>query len=243
MTRNQTLAWLHLLAALTFAAAPIFVPFSGFDPSLYPIPQNNPPAQPAGYAFSIWGLIYLWLIVSALFGVLQRPEDPHWVSVRPPLIGSLVLGTLWLPVANVSPLWATALIWAMLLLAIQALQKAPVADRWLLRAPLALYAGWLTAASWVSIALVGAGYGILFGQDAWALIVIAGALLMSAAILVQIKLIPAFAAAVIWALVAIGVKTTQTSPAIALVAGLGAMALALVLVLSNHTSIIDDADQ
>ena len=47
------------LAALAFAASPLLVPgFGGFDPNRFPVPQENPPVQPAGYAFAIWGLIY-----------------------------------------------------------------------------------------------------------------------------------------------------------------------------------------
>ena len=30
--------------------------FGGFDANQFPVPQVNPSVQPAGYAFSIWGL-------------------------------------------------------------------------------------------------------------------------------------------------------------------------------------------
>jgi len=48
-------AILVLIAALAFAITPFLSPeFGGFDPNLYPMPQDDPPVQPAGWAFSIW---------------------------------------------------------------------------------------------------------------------------------------------------------------------------------------------
>ncbi len=65
---------------------PFFTPeFGGFDPNLYPVPQEYPPAQPAGYAFAIWGLIYVWLIAHGAFGLFARAKDPVWDAGRPPV--------------------------------------------------------------------------------------------------------------------------------------------------------------
>ena len=66
---NRSWAILVLIAAIAFALSPVIFPgFAGYDADLFPIPQENPPVQPAGWAFSIWGLIYLWLILGALEG-------------------------------------------------------------------------------------------------------------------------------------------------------------------------------
>ncbi len=49
-----------LTLTLAFFAAPFLTePFSGFRDDQLPVPQSNPPLQPAGYAFAIWGVIYL----------------------------------------------------------------------------------------------------------------------------------------------------------------------------------------
>ena len=70
---------LVLLASLTFALAPFLSPdFVGFDPDRYPIPQVDSPVQPAGWAFAIWGLIYLALILHAVAGVIRHKGDEHW---------------------------------------------------------------------------------------------------------------------------------------------------------------------
>jgi len=152
---------LVLIAALAFAVAPFLSPeFGGFDPESYPVPQRNPPVQPAGWAFGIWGLIYLGLVVHAAFGVFAHRFDAAWDRGRPALILSLAVGAIWLPVALVSPVWATVLIWVMLVGALMSLsQSNGAAPEWAARWPVALYAGWLSAASFVSIGLLLAGYG------------------------------------------------------------------------------------
>lgn len=197
---------LVLLAALAFALSPLLsTGFNGFAPDQFPVPQIDPPVQPEGYAFAIWGLIYLWLVAGAVFGVWDRATDPDWEPMRPALTVSLLIGAGWIPVAQLSPLWATLLIWAMLISAVVALMRAGKADHAWLRAPIALYAGWLTAASSVAAGLMLAGHGILSAQMA-AYAGITLALVLALAIQAMRRDTLAYPAAVIWALVGVGVS-------------------------------------
>lgn len=207
---------LTLLAALAFVLSPLVSgSFGGFDASAFPVPQEEPPVQPAGYAFAIWGVIYLWLLVHAAFGAWARRGDPAWAPTRLPLTISLAVGAFWIPVANASPLWATLMIWVMLLPALAALLAAGRADRWLLRVPLGLYAGWLTAASCVSVGLVLAGWGIV-GQVAAAWIALAlAAAIAAAAIRGGAGL--AYAGAAAWAFVGVAVQNWPGAPLLAAV--------------------------
>lgn len=199
-------AVLLLAAALAFAAGPLFSTFDGFDPALYPVPQVDPPAQPAGWAFAIWGPIYLWLLAHAAFGLARRRHAPEWDAPRVPLAASLAVGAPWLWVAGFSPLLATAMIWAMLAGALAAvLRTTAQADRALLLPPVALYAGWLTAASCVSVALVLAGWGWA-GEVTAAWIALALALVIGAAVQWRLARAPEYGAAIVWALVAIAVE-------------------------------------
>ena len=236
MLSHRAYVILTFTAAVAFAFGPFVVSFDGFDPNAYPIPQDRPPAQPAGYAFSIWGVIYLWLLASTGFGLFARPDDPEWIPTRPPLFISLTIGAIWLPVAELSPIWATILIWVMLISALIALLKTPEKDRWLLRAPIGLYAGWLTAASSVSVALLGAGYGILFGQIIWAVIAIALAFTIAMNIITTRKSHGTYAFAVAWALVAVIVQNLSSAPLIAALAGLGAIAVAGLFIYVNRAA-------
>ncbi|MEJ6391435.1 hypothetical protein [Gymnodinialimonas ulvae] len=163
--RARLWAILCLTAAIAFAIVPVFAnPFGGFDADRFPVPVDTLPIQPAGWAFSIWGPIYLWLIASTGYGLLKRDDDARWTDHRPWLFASLAIGAAWIPVANASPIWASVLIVIMLLTALVALQKAPLIERVWARWPIGLYAGWLTAASFVSLATLAAGYGITSPQ-------------------------------------------------------------------------------
>lgn len=225
---NRLSAIVVLLAALAFVLAPFYTPpFSGFDPTQFPVQIPDPAVQPASYAFSIWGVIYLWLVLHAAFGLWRRVDDPGWQRVRPPLIIALVLGTIWLAIATSSPGWATGVILVMAVTALAAFLMAPTEpDRWLLSAPTGMFAGWLTAAASVSTGILLAGYGVL--GDTEAALVILGAVLMVALIVQSRKRrMPIYGLTIVWALV--GVVVTNW-PGNMLVAGTAAGGVVLMLI-------------
>ncbi len=231
-------AWLTLIFTITFVTSPAFSsPFSGFARDRLPIPQVNPPVQPAGYAFSIWGLIYGWLVVSAVYGVLKKGTDGTWDGARMPLIVSLAAGTPWLAIANRSPVWATVLIFVMAASAITALTRTPDTDgRWL-RAPVAIYAGWLTAASFVSLGSSAAGYGLLTDSLGWAFIAIGLALVVALGVQRAVPRAAAYGGTVIWALVGIMVANQADPLGVTLLAGTGILALAALLLSQRRAGV------
>lgn len=228
-------AILLLVAALAFAAAPWFgESFAGYDPEDFPVPVRDPVIQPAGYAFSIWIVIYVWLILHAAAGLLLHAEDPLWDRVRWPLIGSLVLGVAWLRVAAVNPVIATVVIWAMLGFAlIAALRARGGHDRWLLPAPIAVYAGWLTAAASVSLGIVLEGWGYVDGRSAAALALI---VVLVLAMTVQMRLphAPEYGATLIWALVGVIVGNIDGSISVAALAAFGIVVMAFGIWRARH---------
>lgn len=223
-------AVLVLAATLAFVMAPFASDsFGGFEPSLFPVPQDDPPVQPAGYAFSIWGVIYIWLIAHAGYGLFLRADDPAWDATRWPMIVSLVVGAPWIAVAGMNALAATAMIWVMLGGAVLALMRAARrGDRWWLAAPIGLYAGWLTAASCVSVGLVGAGWGIVLGALGWAWVALVLALVLALAVLRRTA-VPEYGVAVIWALVAVAVANMGSATILALAALAAAAVVAVTL--------------
>lgn len=201
-------AILVVAATMGFVSAPFWsAGFGGFNPESFPVPLNDPPTQPAGYVFSIWGLIYLWLLASALYGLLRRAEDDNWDAGRWWVIASLALGTPWISVANVSPVLATILIIGMLATSIRALFLTPTHDRWMLRLPLALYAGWLTAASGVSLSILAIGYG---ASGAWPILALILAVLVGVAVQLTLARAPTYGAAIAWGLLGVVVKTMSS---------------------------------
>jgi hypothetical protein len=218
------------LATLAFGLAPILGPaFSGYDPSLLPVRIDRPSIQPAGYAFSIWGAIYLWLFLHAGFGLLKRAEVPEWDRVRWPLTVAVAIGAVWQAIALQSVIWGTVTIWMMAAGAIAAFLRAdPVADRWLLSGPTAIFAGWLSAASAVSTGVLIAGYGWLSDTAAAAAML---ALVLAIAVTVQMRrpLMPVYGLTVIWALVGVIVANRADNLTVAVLAGSGIVVMAITL--------------
>jgi len=213
-----------LVATVAFVLSPFFTqPFTGFDPAQMPVPVENPPVQPAGWAFSIWGLIYLWLLASAGFGLVKRDTDAAWDAGRLGLFVSVAIGASWIAVALNAPVMATILIWLMLIGALWALWHAPAGDRPWNGWPVGLFAGWLTAASCVALGTVAMGYGL--GSPV-AITWMALLLALAIAVYVTLRLMnPAYAIAVAWALSGIVAVNMDSNPAIAGIAGGGAAGL------------------
>lgn len=214
-----------LIVTIAFAAGPFLVPnFGGFAADLFPIPQVRPPVQPAGWAFAIWGLIYLWLLLSAVYGVWMRATENSWAKMRPVLIVSMAIGAAWLPVAQQNPLLAAVMIWAMLATALLALFRAPVTDRLMASWPIGLYAGWLSAASCVATGICLAGFGVL-DQTRAAQASIALGIVLAAGVQLKLGRVPTYGLAVIWALSAIYVANADSNAAVAALAMGGVIAL------------------
>ncbi|WP_238364578.1 hypothetical protein [Mesobacterium pallidum] len=224
---NRTLPLLTFLSALAFALAPFLAEnFAGFRPDQFPVPQDNPPVQPAGWAFAIWGLIYIWLILGTAYGAFRRAGHPDWARLWPWLLASLLPGVFWLELAQASFLWATALIWWMAVTAIAALFNAADRNRWMQRWPVSIYAGWLTAAASVSVGLALGGYGVLGPQTS---AVVALLLILAIALPVQWSRpdAPGYGAAVTWALAGVAAANAgDGSLGLAVAAGVAALTVA-----------------
>ena len=219
-----------LVFTLAFGAAPFLTPpFTGYDPQIFPVVIDRPSIQPAGYAFAIWSVIYLWLFAHAGYGFWKRAHSLDWDATRVPLILSLGLGTLWLWIAAWAPVLATLAIIAMLATALAAfLLSDEFYDRWLLSAPLAIYSGWLSAAAAVSTGVVAAGYGILTDTEA-AFAMLAFVLALSTAVQLLRPEMPVYGLTVIWALIGVIVANATANPLVALVAAGAAAAMAALL--------------
>ena len=224
-----------MIVTLTFAVAPFITPpFTGYDPGRFPVQIPNPAVQPAGYAFSIWSVIYLWLIAHAAYGYWKRAHSADWDEVRIPLIASLVLGTVWLAIAGLYPILATVGILFMLATAMVAFFQADeFYDRWMLAAPLAIYAGWLSAASAVSVGILLAGYGLLSDTES-ALVMMTVVLAVAGMVQWLRPYMPVYGATVVWALIGIMVANAERNVLVALIAAAAASAMAAITFYAWH---------
>jgi len=222
---KHILAPLTLFLTLTFIVSSFYSGFSGFTADQLPIPQVDPPVQPAGYAFSIWGLIYGMLLAGGVFGLLKRRIAPDWDRGRLPLAISLLIGTPWLAVASRDAIAATVMILLMAAFAIIALARAPARDRFWFQLPMALYAGWLTAAAFVALASTSAGYGLITDSLGWAYIGIGAAFVVAVLVLWRLPQAPEYAFTVVWALIGIIVTNGTLNAGVSLTAAAGAIVL------------------
>lgn len=234
-------AALVLLAAAAFGAAPLLTPpFTGYDPAQFRVFVDRPSIQPAGWAFAIWGLIYTGLAAHALFGLFARRNDDGWDLPRLLLVTALLVGSFWLWIALRDPWLATLGLWVMMATAIGAFLRMPVgrgADRWLGVTPLALFAGWLTAAMNVSLGVVVAGSGVL-SDTAAALVMLGTTLAIAVAVQWRKPQAWEYGATVIWALsgiIAVNLTSAVTpNPTVAWAAAGGVAAVALTLVFGRR---------
>ncbi len=226
----KTKALILLIATLAFGIAPFITPpFTGYDPSLFPVRIERPSIQPADYAFAIWSVIYLWLIAHSVFGLWKRAENPDWDAVRVPLTVAVAVGAVWLWIAGQSAVWGTVTIWIMAAGAIVAFLRAdPAVDRWMLSGPTAIFAGWLSAASAVSTGVFIAGYGWL-GDTASAAAMLA--LVLGIAVTVQMRRpeMPVYGLTVIWALVGVIVANYSANLTVAVLAASGIAVVAVTI--------------
>lgn len=185
----------------------------------------------AGYAFAIWGVIYLGLLIYAVRQALpQTGESPliqrfGW----PSSLAFLGIGW-WIIAAAIDAEVATiVLIFGSLsVLLIPLLRSAgtiralPMADRdrWLVIWPLALLAGWLTVAAPLNLITVATGNGDLptvLPPTVWAMLAIALVVIVALAVTQRIRTI-AYAIPVAWGLLGAFVAEQPRNPALAYVA-------------------------
>lgn len=201
--RVRALPILILLLVIAFALSPLASDgFNGFTPEQFPVVNAFWPVQPVGWAFAIWGVIYLWLIAGSTFGAVRAARAADWQPMRGPLALSLGVGVFWIAAANWSPPVATGMIVVMASAAIAAMLRSGRTDGLWQSLPVGLYAGWLTAATGVAIGVVLSGYDVLSPQAA-ALVMLP--VLLVVALLVQTRRpdVWSYPLAVGWALIGV----------------------------------------
>jgi hypothetical protein len=191
---------------------------------------------PAGYAFSIWGLIYLSLSVYAVAQLLPSQRNvPVYDRLAGPLIVISILSIAWVIVFSYERLGLSVVIIAgMLLTAIVLFGRV---KQWIFRengsawltVPFSLYLGWLSvaiianAASW----LTGIGWrGGAWGETPWAVLMILVA--ANLGILTSLRFRDwIYPLVIVWSCVAIWVARQQENSTVALTALIAAIILAL----------------
>jgi hypothetical protein len=181
---------------------------------------------PAGWAFSIWGALYLGATVFAVFQALPaQRQDALLHHLRWPAAGAFLGNALWAAYTQLYGLsFVSVLIITLtltcLIIAYHALSNATVSktEWWCAYLPLSALAAWLTVATTVNIAASLRYHGVEGGA---AVIVIAG--LIAATVLVRGRGNLPYAAVFLWALAAIFAAGGQAAGPIAVATGVAAI--------------------
>lgn len=192
---------------------------------------------PAGYAFSIWGLIYILLFAFVIYTgrSLFKPEKNEsetfvnrmgWWFVVSCIANCLWIVTWLYGYTGLSVLVLAAAFISLMVIVLEALKYyRGSAEKWFINIPFQIYAGWLSvaliaaAASWLQ-KIGWEGFGL--SEEAWTVIMITVAVTVHLFMTWQKRAL-AFALVAVWALVAIAVSNQDinyTVYAAALVAAL-----------------------
>ncbi len=175
---------------------------------------------PAGYVFSIWGLIYLGLIAFTIFQALPaQRENPRLARVGWWVVAANLANAVWIFFWHYQffPLTLLAMITLLvaLLFVYQGLEigqnSVPAGERWLARLPFSIYLGWISVATIANISDVldwvnWNGFGI--SDEVWMIVMLAVVAALAWAMSLRRK-DAAYLAVLLWALAGIGVNFPQ----------------------------------
>ncbi|GHA79581.1 hypothetical protein [Cognatilysobacter bugurensis] len=194
----------------------------------------------AGYAFSIWGLIFALDVAYAIWQATgERRRDPTLARVAPLAAAGFALTAVWMPLFSMGLFGLCVLvIFAALACTARAAvvlsrDAAPVARQrlwaWL---PLSLHAGWLSLAAFLNVAQTIVAYRMLPVDDmlGWSAVLFVLAAVVLLVLNARMRGNVAYVAAAVWGLAAVVVRQSQGTLDGSQVAAGIALVIAVVLI-------------
>jgi benzodiazapine receptor len=177
---------------------------------------------PAGYVFSIWGLIYLGLLAYSVYQALpSQRENAALQKIGYLYIWSSVANIVWLffwhyllfPLTLLAMLVILGFLIAIYLRLDIGRTQVSTAEKWLVHVPFSIYLGWITVATIANVTslldyLGWNGWGI--SPQVWAVIMLLAAVVISG-IMSFTRGDIAYSLVLIWAFVGIAVKHQGTA--------------------------------
>lgn len=208
---------------------------------------NQALITPAGYAFSLWGLITVLSAVTAAciarVGLGSPWETDALIDASVVFVGFSV----WLAVAAQDWLWASVVVFLVMAAALSHImwllvrrRRELTCPRWLAvlaTVSFGLYLGWSSIAVFANVAaaLIAAGWSS--SAVVWQFVVLAAASVAALVATVLLRGTPGFVAGVLWALVAIAIGASQRqSTLLSVTAVVAAVAVGVVAVVQQVRS-------
>jgi len=201
---------------------------------------EEPLIVPAGYAFSIWSIIYLGIIAFPIYQLIRRKTgDAAWKKIHLLFAINAVCNGLWLVAASYDWQWISVAIIMIMLITLYIINQLIVERKaagdqihyWLERFPMSIYFAWITLATALNFSSALSFYdwdGFGISQEIWTLVIMSVASIIAFLVFRRFRE-AGYASIVVWAFVALFVKHQG---AIVSIAGLS---IAIVIVFSILT--------
>lgn len=178
---------------------------------------------PAGYVFSIWGVIYLGLLAYAVYQALPgQRANPRLRSIDLWFVLSCAANVAWLFLWHyerfpLTLLAMLALLGSLIVIYLR-LQigrtSVSTGENWLVRLPFSVYLGWVTVATIANVTslldyLAWNGWGL--SDAAWAVIMLSAGTLVAAAMTLT-RRDAAYLLVLVWAYIGIAVRHAGAAP-------------------------------
>jgi benzodiazapine receptor len=221
ITLRQILIVIAVLAVIVVNSLANIIPFNGQTTGQVSENLSNY-FVPAGYVFSIWGLIYLGLVAYAIFQV--RPvetNNPRLKAIGGWFLLSSAANIVWLLLWHYNQFILTVPVMLVLLFSLIKIYltlhngnpQISTGERWAVRIPFSIYLGWITVATIANISatLVSLNWnGLGIAPTTWFLVVLVAAILISA-LMAYFRRDIAYLLVPVWAFVGIALRPTDSS--------------------------------
>ena len=218
---------------------------------------------PAGYAFAIWGLIFLGLLAFAIYQALPAQRaNPRFRAVGWWVVLNAFCNAIWSPLFNNERIGFALIVILVMLISLVVIEQnllarphtpilpvdpdatlpevaASATETWLARIPFSIYFGWLTVATILNVAvyLKATDFSLLnLSEQMWAVAILVVGLLVGAIVFNRFRSV-AYILVFAWAYAAIGVEQAAYSQVrlIAMAGAVIAVGLAVVGLVSRKT--------
>lgn len=233
---NRIIPVLSLIVVLTVNFLANYLPIGGRTtgeisssyPSLF---------TPAGFTFSIWGLIYSFLIVYAVYQLLPRNKyRTYFDRINRHFVVNCVANSLWIVCWHYELITLSLILMAVILTSLIGIYRhllpgkiESFRDRLFVKIPFSLYLGWITVATIANISVEQAVYEMdnwIMTKTVWVFVELALAGAVGTVMVIRYR-DPIFGGVVAWAAYGITEKQVDTPE----VAGAAAVIMILILMI------------
>ena len=201
---------------------------------------------PAGITFAIWGIIYVLIILFAIYLVKdlfkkEKTTKPFLEKISYFFVLASLANIIWIFLWHYEQIVLSLL--AMILLFVSLLiiylrlnigiEKVSMRDKLFVHVPISIYIGWITVATIANVTavLVTIGWdGFGLSEQIWTMLVLIVAAIITILILFTRKDY-AYSAVIIWALIGIYIKRSADDPVYGIQAGIANISLIALIVI------------